>query len=73
MQFQKLTPEHAEDAHFDGGASCVLLSVTLWGTRHLTLFGKEDDSAEHDIENWPGTVYSSCLCPIKHQVRSRQV
>ena len=64
------------DWHFDGGASCVILVVTLWGARALTLFGAEDkkntweaSQEEHDIENWPGSVYLSCLCPVEHQVR----
>ena len=73
LQFQKVTPWHAEDAHFDGGASSVILTITLWGARELTLFGKKDaeaeDMAEHSIENLPGSVYCSCLCPIFHQVR----
>ena len=73
LQFQKVSPWHAEDAHYDGGASCVIITITLWGARELTLFAKEgkegEDVAEYSIENWPGSVYASCLCPIFHQVR----
>ena len=71
IQYQRLNPEHAEQAHFDGGASSVILTITLWGARMLTLLGKagEDGVPEYNLENWPGQVYLSCLCPIEHQVR----
>ena len=73
LQFQQITPWHAEDAHFDGGASCVIITITLWGARELALFGKEGDEGEevpeYSIENWPGSVYCACLCPVLHQVR----
>ena len=68
IQFQKLRPEHAEDAHFDGGASASILTITLWGARSLALFS-EDGSEEFEIFNEPGSVYCACLCPVEHQVR----
>ena len=73
LQFQRLSPEHAEEAHYDGGASAVILTITLWGCRSLTLFGKENEEkvpgTEYSIENWLGQVYLCNLCPIRHQVR----
>ena len=68
MQYQRLSPEHAETAHFDGGASSVIITITLWGARVLTVL-HEDGETEADIENWPGQVYLSCLVPVEHQVR----
>ena len=53
----------------------MIFTITLWGARELTLFGKgkvsaeDEDVEECSIENWPGSVYCGCLCPVFHQVR----
>lgn len=53
-------------AHFDGGASIVLLAVTLWGDRSLRCW--ERDGTAFELRTHPGHVYISSLCGFKHQV-----
>ena len=57
---------HAENAHFDGGSAIMLLTVTLWGHRRLTMWDTAGEA--HFLDNSPGLVYMSSLCGIKHQV-----
>ena len=85
IQFVKLY-QHMEKRHFDGGAACALLCITLWGKRQLKLIphgpvyseslpkGQRDAKMEVEVETEeiytqsPGTVYLSCLVPVRHHV-----
>ena len=79
LQFSKLFP-HYEHAHFDGGAACSLMAITLWGSRDLAMFPKPsaddevppaqaEDNPEWELHFGPGAVYHTCIVPVKHQVR----
>lgn len=68
LQFTKLFA-HAENKHFDGGAACSLLGLTLWGTRDLVCYPKDDRSDSIIFHQIPGAVYMTSMCPIQHQVR----
>ena len=73
IQFTRLFP-HREEAHFDGGAAAVLLVVTLWGKRRVFLQsgseseGQGERGSEFYLANVPGSVYLTCVVPVKHQV-----
>ena len=72
VQFAKSHP-HAEESHWDGGAACALMGLTLWGQRDLALLPGEASAAEGKCEavfrNAPGSFYLTNLVPVKHQVR----
>ena len=48
----------------------VVVPKSLFDVDAVALFGKEG-VGEQELEIHPGSVYCSCLCPVRHQVRYR--
>ena len=74
LQFSRFQKPHAEAAHHDGGASCALVGLTLWGFRKIALLPppSAEDPRELILSQKPGSVYMTSLVPVEHQVRYEQ-
>ena len=57
---------HKENRHFDGGAACIFLVITLEACRTLLLYQTSGETKR--IELMPGMDYLTGLCGIEHQV-----
>ena len=67
---QLMKPDARDDpVHYDGGAALLLLAVTLYGHRTLTVFEqKGTGKQQHTSLQVPGIVYLASLCAAEHQV-----
>jgi hypothetical protein len=58
--------ERVDPVHFDGGASVLLMAITLAGSRELRC--RTIDSAEVPVQCGPGDIYIAALCGAEHFV-----
>jgi hypothetical protein len=71
VQFHKAPPagQRTDPRHHDGGASLLILVLTLAGSRGLLLWPQgAPDGAPLRVDNTPGSVYLGALSTISHQV-----
>ena len=65
---QLMAPGVRDDPrHYDGGASLILATLTLWGHRSVKLHVKDPES-EEIFNPKPGNFYVATMCAIEHQV-----
>jgi hypothetical protein len=58
--------ERVDPVHFDGGASVLLMAITLAGSREVRC--RTTDSAEVLVQCGPGDIYIAALCGAEHFV-----
>jgi hypothetical protein len=58
--------ERVDPVHFDGGASVLLMAITLAGSRELRC--RTTDSKEVPVQCGPGDIYIAALCGAEHFV-----
>jgi hypothetical protein len=58
--------ERVDPVHFDGGASVLLMAITLAGSREVRC--RTTDSAEVPVQCGPGDIYIAALCGAEHFV-----
>jgi hypothetical protein len=56
----------SDPQHFDGGASCILAVLTLYGRRSLTVF--PEGASALTVKQDAGSMYMATMCSMEHQV-----
>ncbi len=58
--------DRVDPVHFDGGASVLLMAITLAGSREMRC--RTTDSAEVPVQCGPGDIYIAAVCGAEHFV-----
>ena len=68
-----MAPTRCDPCHFDGGASVLLMTMTLRGHRDVVLFADPEKSSNMTragtLDARAGTLYMATMCSALHEVR----